>query len=102
MLGIVFIYFLGRSYFRLADEHNRSKWLWGVLGVVFFYALQVLLGLIIGLTAYRWSMYNEVALNFIGIGFGLLGSIGIYHLLKYNWSKNKIVNTDSEILDDLE
>lgn len=102
MLGLIFIYFLGRSYFRLAEEYNRSKWLWAILGVVFFYALQVILGLILGLTAYNWTLYNEVALNFIGIGFGLVGSIGIYQLLKHNWNKSKVVDIESEILDDLD
>ena len=102
MLGLIFIYFLGRSYFRLAEDHNRSKWLWAILGVVFFYVLQVILGLTLGLTAYNWTLYNEVAVSFIGIGFGLVGSIGIFQLLKFNWSKNKVIDTESEILDDLD
>lgn len=100
MLGIVFIYFLGRSYYRLAEEYKKSKWLWAVLGVVFYYGINFLVGLVLAFTAYNWAVQNDILLMVIGIGLGLGGSIGIYHLLKYNWSKQPVVSeSNSDILD---
>jgi hypothetical protein len=37
MLGLVFIYFIGRYYYKLAENHNRSKWGFAVLGVATYY-----------------------------------------------------------------
>tara|TARA_R100000951_G_scaffold80583_1_gene68380 strand:- start:30 stop:332 length:303 start_codon:yes stop_codon:yes gene_type:complete len=99
MLGLIFIYFVGRAFYRLAEEHQKSKWLWAVLGVVFYYTFGFIIGIIVALVNFNWAIQNEIVLSFIGIGVGIGGTIIIYHLLKRHWENKPTPTTDIEILD---
>jgi purine-cytosine permease-like protein len=90
---------VGRGFYRLAGEHKKSKWLWAVLGVVFYYAFGFLLGVIMALVNLSWSLQNKGLLTLLGIGVGIGCTIIIYRILKYNWEKAPTPNVDVEILD---
>lgn len=99
MLGLIFIYFVGRAFYRLAEEHNKTKWLWAVIGIASYYAFGFIVGVVVALLNLSWALENEVLLTFIGIGAGIGGIILLYHLIKNNWEKKPTVNSDVEILD---
>lgn len=99
MLGLIFIYFIGRAFYRLAEEHNRIKWLWAVIGVVSYYAIGFIVGITFALFNLDWAVENEIILSLIGIGAGIGGIILFYHLLGKNWEKNVPLDVDVEILD---
>lgn len=103
MLGLILIYFIGKSFYNLAGEHNRSEWGFAILGVVTYYAAMFLSQMAIAFIMVANGSYiediNEVLLAFLGIPFGLLAWWGVYSLLKKQWSKNPIYS-DAEILDD--
>jgi hypothetical protein len=52
MLGLVFIYFIGRYYYKLAENHNRSKWGFAVLGVATYYGGTFAAGAFAGMHGY--------------------------------------------------
>ena len=40
MLGLLLIYWIGKKYYELATEHNRSPWGYAILGVFVYYFSQ--------------------------------------------------------------
>ena len=104
MLGLILLYFIGKSFYTLAEENNRSRWGFTILGIAIYYIGSFLGGLILGLLTYVFGYYidfeNELLLGFLAFPFGLLAWWVLYTLLKKNWEKNP--NTkNSEILDDV-
>jgi hypothetical protein len=37
MLGILLFYFIGKSFYKLAEIYDKSKWTFAVLGVATFF-----------------------------------------------------------------
>lgn len=108
MLSIFLIYFIGRSYAELAKIHGKSKWLFGILGIVVFYAGYFLTAFIIGILAHFSSNINnsiteEFSLTILGLLLGILTCWIFYKILKRNWSKNRRnISTfdENQIIDD--
>ena len=103
MLGIILMYFIGRSFYRLAERNGKKKWLFAVLGVVSYYAGTFFMGGILGI----FMLYelvsedifdNSILLNLIGLPVGLLFCWLFYLLLKRMWANSK-QQASSEILD---
>lgn len=100
MLGIFFIYWVGKSFHTLAGEHNRNKWLWAILGLVTFYASQLIFGIIYFIVADIYEdPENETLLNLLGVVIGGLCTYGLYVFLKSRWSKVKL-KSNPNVLDD--
>ena len=103
MLGFVFVYFLGRYFYRLAEAHQRSKWGYAVLGVLFYYFSGVLMA--IAYVAFQelvGSGYDEEqdqALELAAIPAGFLGCYLLYQWLKRRWSRVPHFGGYPDILD---
>jgi hypothetical protein len=94
MLGLVLIYFVGRKFYELAFEYNKSKWGFALAGVVSYYAVLLISVFIIGIIVEINSPgyiteSNEMMFGLLGIPFGLLGCWGFYKILENNWSKDR-------------
>ena len=85
MLGILLIYFIGKSFYKLAEIYNKQKWVFAILGIATYYAANIFVQLVIiyGLDYYE----NELGIALLGIPFGLLAWWGLYTYLKNDWSK---------------
>lgn len=104
MLGLVLLYFLGKAFYKLAEQHDRHKWGFGILGVVSYYAGTFIAGFIIAILyeLQEGSSIDDVSdiqLSFMALPFGLLTCWGLYAFLKKQWNKKSIIE-DSTILDD--
>ncbi len=99
MLGLIFIYFIGRAFLRLATEHGKSKWLWSVLGVASYYIFGFLFGVIIALLDLMWVLENDGLVMLIGLGTSIGGTIVLYRILNHVWKREAISNPHGEILD---
>lgn len=103
MLGLFFIYFIGRAYYYLAEEHHKNKWLFAIMGILSYYGGSFIGGVIAYLAYDMMNVngvsFNEAILTVIGIFLGLLTCWVYYSLLKRNW-KNKVFGEDATILDD--
>lgn len=102
MLGIVLIYFIGKKFYDLADNYKKNQWLYGILGVVSYYAGTFILGIFLGLY-YEFGSSSgsiddlgDLGLSLIAIPAGLLSCYIFYTLLERNWEKNKpLIDTTS-------
>ncbi len=94
MLGIILIYFIGKQYYKLAEEFNKKRWVFAILGVVTYYSGQFILGILIALyDEFQGTdiidSSSDLELSLMGMPIGLLACAGVYYLLRYNWRKNK-------------
>ncbi len=104
MLGLLLIYFIGKYFYKLAEDHNKSQWGFAVLGVVMYYVgIFIGAGAIALLIAYNDATglddINEVMLGLAGVPFGLLACWIFYKILQKNWSNKNTSHWDTEVLD---
>ncbi len=103
MLGLILLYFIGKSFYDLGVKHEQNAWVWGVLGIVFYYFGAFLVGVAIAL-AYEfaeWGTIDELSdreLGLLAMPFGLLSAFLGYRFLDRHYS-NKKDFSDSDILD---
>lgn len=94
---------VGKKFYELAHEYDKNRWLFGVLGVVSYYAGflvgSFILGIVLEIT---WPGYVETAdervLALMSVPFGVLGCWGTYKLLERSWSRSS-EQVNSQTLD---
>lgn len=98
MLVIVFLYFIGKYFYQLAEKFNKNKWLFAVLGVVVYYAGTFIGGVFIALfdefvgIGFDWD--NDLALAFIALPFGIGAAYLFHYILKKQWEKSFVLVED--------
>lgn len=104
MLGIIFIYFIGKYFYNLAGDYDKSVWGFAILGVLSYYAgtfigafFLVIVGDLTG--AFIFDESNELVLSLISIPFGILSCWGFYKILERNWGKEEKFNEN--IIDEI-
>jgi len=106
MLGILFIYLIGKQFYDLAQKHNRSGWGYAILGVFMYYLGTFLGGIIICLACYSvdidFEAINDLLLSLMGMPFGLFVSWLTYYFLKKKFIHDisDINALDDNILDE--
>ena len=102
MLGLVFLYFIGKYFYKLAEKFNEKKWLYAILGIGVYYVGTfiggIILGIIDGLTNIDFDWENDIALGLIALPFGIAATFIFYYILKKHWEKS-IVFKEDEIQD---
>lgn len=102
MLGLFFLYFIGKYFYKLAEEFNKNKWLFAILGIVIFYVGTFIGGILLGLLDLIFEIGfdydNSTLLGFMALPFGIASTYLFYYLLKKQWS-NSIVIIKDEIQD---
>lgn len=101
MLGLVLLYFLCKKFYQLAEEYEKSKWGFAILGVITYYAGTFIVGLLYEILSIAFGFESiekigSIKLSLIALPFGLLLCYLLYILLEKNWKKNK-VHPDTEI-----
>ncbi len=104
MLSIIFIYFVGKPFYKLAESHDRNKWGFAILGVISYYLGYFIFGFLILIGIELWSDssiddIDDIVLNLMFVPFGILSCVGLYFLLKRIWSKDKKV--DENLIDEI-
>lgn len=80
MLGLLLIYWIGNSFFKLSERYRKSKWSFAMLGVVVYYGAMFATEIILVLALDLFSVTNVDALSssdsmiisILSIPFGLL------------------------------
>lgn len=93
MLGLVLLYWIGKYFYKLSEEYDKSKWGYTILGIVVYYAGTVLFGgIVMGLgeifSPGFIDTFNETILGIMMIPFGLLSCYLLYKYLEKTWKKN--------------
>lgn len=95
MLGLIFIYYIGKSYYRLASDHNKdNKWLYSVLGIIAYYAGVYGFAIMLGIYAEvseKYEIYemSDVMWSLVCFPFGIATCILLYMFLRHLFSAKK-------------
>ncbi|QLE01693.1 hypothetical protein HX109_09035 [Galbibacter sp. BG1] len=94
MLGLVLLYWIGKYFYRLADEYQKSKWGFALLGIATYYAGIVGMSFFIGILVEVFSPglldnANETLFGFLMLPFGILSCYLLYKFLEKTWEQNK-------------
>lgn len=105
MLGLALIYFLGKWYANLAEDFNKNKWLYAIVGIATYYVGTFAAGFAIGILSAATNNnvllgYSDFVLGLICLPFGIISTVLLRYLLKRNWRKNSKIS--GELLDDTE
>jgi hypothetical protein len=105
MLGIFLIYWIGKKYYDLAEQYNKSPWGWAIAAVFIYYGSQFGLGIIIALfnysdTNFSSSTSNDLLINLLGILIGLGVWYGIFTFLERRW-ENQYYNQADDSSDQI-
>jgi hypothetical protein len=101
MLGLLLLYFLGKKFYELAHEYNRSRWGFAILGVASYYAGVFIAGVgfvLLGAYIGAFSNLPDIVISLLSIPFGLLAAWLLYRMLERSWI-NAQESTDSDVLD---
>ena len=104
MIALVLIYWVGKAFYNLAGNHQKSEWGFAILGVVSYYAglfcAAFLIGIfmIIALETTEFDSRTEMAVSLCSIPFGVLACWGFYKLLERQWGK-PVATINEEVLD---
>ncbi|WP_026775120.1 hypothetical protein [Polaribacter sp. Hel_I_88] len=102
MLGLILLYWIGKYFYKLAEEYDKSKWVFAILGIVVYYVGSLLFGVIILFlidafsNEYSDDSISDFLLGVIAMPFGLLTCYFLYNYLKKTWQK-EIPNTNKLI-----
>jgi hypothetical protein len=104
MLEVVLMVFIGKSFYELAGEYSKNKWLYAISGVVSVYIGLIISGIIMALgvdiiSPGSLDTVNETVLGLMVIPFALILTWLFYRFLKSSWEKGKIID-NADILDD--
>ena len=107
MIGLLLIYFIGRSFFRLADTYDKHKWGFAILGIASYYAGiflgALLIGVVLGMIdPYMIEEMSDFGLGLMCLPIGLLACWGVYKILERNWKRTQpsLDLLDSEVVSD--
>ncbi|WP_299126135.1 hypothetical protein [uncultured Winogradskyella sp.] len=106
MLGLLLLYWIGKYFYKLAEEYNKSKWGFSILGIAVYYAGIILAsfttGIVIGIFYPQMlENTNETVLGLFMLPFGILSCYLLYIILEKTWKKaksdeNRFLNQISE------
>lgn len=94
MLGLILLYWIGKYFYKLAEEYNKSKWGFAILGIVVYYGGILIFSLIVGIMTEIISpgfldTFNETLLGLLMLPFGILSCYLLYKYLEKTWKKSK-------------
>lgn len=94
MLGLVLLYWIGKYFYKLAEEYNKNQWGFAILGVVVYYGGILLFSVIIGVILEVFfpgvlDTFDETLFGFLMLPFGILSCYLLYKYLEKSWEKNK-------------
>ena len=100
MLGLILIYWIGKYFYNLADDYNKSKWGFTILGIVSYYGGILVSGFVIGILAEIFSPgyfddFNDTLFGLICLPLGGFICYLLYNYLEKTWSKEDPRNNNS-------
>lgn len=104
MLGLLLIYFIGKYFYDLADNHDKNKWLFAILGVISYYFGTFIAGILIAIGYELWGVtsienVNSLKLSFMALPIGILCCVSLYFILKRSWAKQETI--DDTLIDEI-
>ncbi|WP_405565950.1 hypothetical protein [Polaribacter sp. Asnod6-C07] len=93
MLGLILTYWLGKKFYKLAEEYNKSQWGFAILGIVVYYAVSIVSATVLLLIIESFfNTINDYVLGLVAMPFGLLACYLLYKYLEKTWEHKKPKN----------
>jgi hypothetical protein len=95
MLGYIFIFYTGFYFYRLAENHKKNKWLFGIVGIasyIFGNAMYVLYANFF--LEQDINEFNILSVSFKSFSSGVLSIFILFHLLNFIWSRKKVIREE--------
>jgi hypothetical protein len=95
MLGYIFIFYTGFYFYRLAENHKKNKWLFGIVGIatyIFGNAMYVLYARFF--LEQKINNFNILFFSFKSFAIGLLSVFTLFYLLNFIWRRKKVVREE--------
>lgn len=92
MLGLLLLYWIGKYFYKLAEQYNKHQWGYTILGIAVYYGGMFLCSFLAGVILEVYSPgyidgINETLFGVFMIPFGLLSCYLLYLFLEKNWKK---------------
>lgn len=95
MLGLVLLYWIGKYFYRLAEDYDRNKWGFAIIGVVVYYLVSVIFIAIILLIFPNFTeSSNDLIMSLVALPFSLSACYLFYYLLEKSWENSKKIEKD--------
>ena len=96
MIGLLLIYFIGKYFYDLSIEHNKSKWGWAIAGIVAYYTSVLIIAFIVGIIAEisasgSIDTWPRAVFALMEIPSGILGAWLLYRMLKRNGLRSRAI-----------
>lgn len=95
MLGIILLIVIGKYFYKLAEDFDKNKWGYAILGIAGYYAGTIIGGIILGLilvfiySDIEIESMSENRLGLIALPFGLISAYILHYFLKKKWKKER-------------
>jgi hypothetical protein len=104
MYGLLFIYFIGRSFYRLAERFNKRPWPNAILGIATYYGGSIIFGLMLGVylgisDPENLNISSVEGWSYLSIPVGLLTCWLTYKYLQNRWLKLEPLAMESMVDD---
>lgn len=103
MLGILLIFFIGKYFYELAQDYNKHRWLYGIVGIVVYYGAGLLYGVIFGFLDVVFELNidwdDTFGYNLLSIPIGIAACYGFYVFLEKRWKREE--NSAKDEIDDI-
>lgn len=103
MLGILLLYFIYKYYSELAEQYNKNKWGYFILGVAVYYAGMFVFGALIGVVVGLYGDESwldgshDLLLSLMAFPFGILSTVGIYKYLQKSFARSTNITNDGSL-----
>ena len=91
----IFIFYVGFYFYRLAENHHKNKWLFGIVGIATYFIGSIIYPLFIRFF-YDEDIYDfdlaKITLKSFLIGISCV--FFLFHLLSFIWSRKKIIKKE--------
>lgn len=95
MLGLLLLYWIGKYFYKLAEQYHKSQWGFTILGIATYYGGIMLFSFLIAIIMEITSpgsveSINETLFGVLMIPFGLLTAYLLYFFLEKNWKRTTV------------
>ena len=92
MLGYIFLFYIGFYFYRLAENHKKNKWLFGIVGIATYIFGNAIFALhTIFFLEQNINNFNILFFSFKSFVIGLLFAFTLFYLLHFVWSRKKVI-----------
>ncbi|TMM28809.1 hypothetical protein FDT66_12950 [Polaribacter aestuariivivens] len=96
-LSYIFIFYVGFYFFRLAENHQKNKWLYGFLGIITYYSSSIIFMLFLKIFhEEEIGDFDFVSITMKSFLIGLLSIFFLFQSLSFIWGRKK-KNKEKEI-----